>query len=426
MKKQQLILPKSLLSLMAVTTCVLSFALPKPASRPNSRIQMSQERDNDEDILVDFSEVSDAETLLACRAYLQRRNKLGWKQFERRKQAQQQSSALFPSFSKDSVGYFWEDPSELLYTNNNSPDGDRPSYGDLISEEQQDFLLQPHADQVVFENYDDGDTSIYSGGGVFTTHPSGPSEERIRRSNAKSAQWQDAEFRKKWYEKRWAGKTIMTEEFKKNRRLDEKLLAVPSEIVDSKELAAMTEEEIYDAVVIYVISNRRRGKSMKNRTSYYVEARTDEKLPRDALFCLDEAAMKDKQRLRSERAKAAYQKRLENQGSFSIVPKINTRSFVPRFVSPKEALFRINADLQLQRLPTLQDVKIMLQPKKLGRRRDILRRILNEHFNLRGKCVPVDFDKPNGECMFVTLAPIDHLGKFVIRTIGEGLQQWPN
>jgi hypothetical protein len=83
-------------------------------------------------------------------------------------------------------------------------------------------------------------------------------------------------------------------------------------------------------------------------------------------------------------------------------------------MSPKEALLRVSADLDLQRLPTIQDVVVMLQPQKLGRRKDLLRRILNEHFDLRGKCVPDNFDEPNGSCHFVTQVPIDHLGKFVI------------
>lgn len=376
--------------------------------------------ENDADQLpIDMSEISDAETLLACRAYLQRRNKLGWKASGQRKFLRQQASAMFPSFAKESVGYFWEDPTELIFLNDtdnkDSENGrsDQPSYGDVYKEETDEVLQQPHADQVIFEETDDGDESVYRGGGVFTTYPSGPSAERMRRSEAKSAQWQDPAFREQWYMKRWGGRTILTEAVKQERLLGERVRDIPTEILESEEMAALTDEEINDAIRTHVLSKRRRSRSMKSATKQYVELQNDKRIPRDALFSFDEESMIERKKIRAERAKAAYQKRLDNQRFSPVLPK-DSRALVPQGMSPKEALLRVSADLDLQRLPTIQDVVVMLQPQKLGRRKDLLRRILNEHFDLRGKCVPDNFDEPNGSCHFVTQVPIDHLGKFVI------------
>jgi hypothetical protein len=222
------------------------------------------------------------------------------------------------------------------------------------------------------------------------------------------------------YAKRWASKTILTEVVKQERRQDKKLLAMPAKILESDELAAMTEEEVQKAILTYVTSNQRRGKSMKFRSKQYAERKTGERLTRDVLFSPDKCAMEEKQRLRSARAKAAYQKRIENQGSLPLSPK-SSRIHLPRGMSPREAILRVSADLELQRLPTLEDVTIILKPTKLGRRKDLLRRILNEHFDLRGRCVPVDLDNPDGGFLFVTQAPLAQLGNFVLRKMNEAL-----
>ena len=61
----------------------------------------------------------------------------------------------------------------------------------------------------------------------------------------------------------------------------------------------------------------------------------------------------------------------------------------------------------------------MLKPGRLGRRRDVLRRILNDCFDLRGKCVPSsDVDK-EGDLLFVTKCTIDELGSFVLSKMSE-------
>jgi len=100
------------------------------------RISISRRHDNigeeAEDISRDLTQwtVTDEETLLACRAYLQRKNRLGWTQYERRKKLARRSLALAsPSTERSTgsnfntsltdtnsgVGYFWEDPNELKY-----------------------------------------------------------------------------------------------------------------------------------------------------------------------------------------------------------------------------------------------------------------------------------------------------------------------
>jgi hypothetical protein len=67
--------------------------------------------------------VSDSEIVLACRAYLQRKNRLagGWAEAAKwRKRKEALLSAI--SEQQESVGFFWEDPSQLRYLYDNNAD----------------------------------------------------------------------------------------------------------------------------------------------------------------------------------------------------------------------------------------------------------------------------------------------------------------
>ena len=86
-----------------------------------------------------------------------------------------------------------------------------------------------------------------------------------------------------------------------------------------------------------------------------------------------------------------------------------------RVISPVQALLHIDMALDHNRMPSAADVEIVLKPGRLGRRRDTLRRILSECYDLRGKCVPALL---GGE-LFVTKCTIDDLGAFVLSKLRQ-------
>jgi hypothetical protein len=96
-----------------------------------------------------------------------------------------------------------------------------------------------------------------------------------------------------------------------------------------------------------------------------------------------------------------------------------THDALPTINTPKDVLVRILTQLDSYQLPPIADVALILKPPKLGRRKDVLRRILNEHFDLRGKCVSAD--DPSKELLFATQCSIDELGAFVLLKMQERL-----
>ena len=84
-------------------------------------------------------------------------------------------------------------------------------------------------------------------------------------------------------------------------------------------------------------------------------------------------------------------------------------------ISPVQALLQIDEALDHGRLPSPIDIETILQPGRLGRRRETLRRILSECYDLRGKCVP----GVGGESMFVTKCDIKELGMFVLTKLRQ-------
>ena len=144
-----------------------------------------------------------------------------------------------------------------------------------------------------------------------------------------------------------------------------------------------------------------------------------EKANIDFLFGSEEA-MKEAQRKRSKRATKAYQTRLANQnqnrpasrGKQSI-KSVSTDS-LPSEGTPKDALVRAQAALESNQLPSIADVELILEPSKLGRRKDLLRRILNEYFDLRGKCVPADPSATNDQLRLAVCDTVLHRPAWVV------------
>ena len=83
--------------------------------------------------------------------------------------------------------------------------------------------------------------------------------------------------------------------------------------------------------------------------------------------------------------------------------------------TPRDALIRIEAALDSGNVPVVEDCEMMMTITRLKKRKEVLRRILRDCFNLRGKCLPSDMKNPNdSELLFVTQRPIQEIGEFVI------------
>jgi hypothetical protein len=420
---------------------------------------------------VDIDSVSDAEALLAVRAYLQRKNRLGeWTQYKQRKQRREQAARDLQgsSWGSDSTGFFWEDPSELKYfnrkpvfvnttlvanvegvfaldTEDEEEDDDDDDYEEKLWEslsprridhrvEYYDTEVEQEEEDIRLQKSED-----YS---VFDT---GPSPSRIRRSQAAKLMWTDPEFKAKWYEKRWGTPSKLTAKEKQQKRQLKKRLSnfQPDSLLANEELVKLSEEEIADAIRTYVVSKRRRSKSTKQTLQKRKEAllapNPETPLPRDLLLRQDPDAMREAQLRRSEKAKKAYASRLEKKdkdsktSSKTSAAGNDTRSLAVRKAAvstastPRDALLRMQIDLEEGKIPQITDVELVLQPPKLGKRKDMLRRILIDHFDLRGKCVPVDPETPETSAMmFVTQCSIGQLGEFVIHKLCERRDQMKN
>jgi hypothetical protein len=290
-----------------------------------------------------------------------------------------------------------------------------------------------------------------------------PSTAHVRRSLAVTHRWSDPTWKAKWYEQRWAGKkaartvgpsaAAIRLTRRKVKRLD------PDTFLASPEMAALTHDDISQAIRTAIASSRKRQVShqlrllerqKKNRLVVF-SGETTTALPRDALLQPDPIQLQLARRKRSETAKRAYQTRLENKKKQASLPpkQLAPRSSLPtgvmELLAPKRrprstsrssnvsnisrnpamevaaAMTRIEADVSAGRFPTAADVECILQPTKLARRRLILRLILNECFDLRGKCIPGGGEQ---QLLFVTHCPIHLIGAYILarlqpQAIGE-------
>jgi hypothetical protein len=419
---------------------------------------------------VDISKIDEGQVLLACRSYLRRKHKLIWEEKKRREEA-----AASPLFNE---GYFWYDPNELIYLREN-PD----PYNLIDNETFSEYAFNYTYNEGVLLDGDSiplAENRVETSTNPFSTNPLYPSDEHVRRSNSRDHLWRNETWRELWYEKRWKGR-IITDAKKKQRNKDKLLGDIPSNILDSPTFGSLSEEEVAEAIVSYLQSNQRKSEARKlnkrkkmRRREEFREWRTQIQQNAEAVAsddALSEFTMKDvirkaaapllssdplsfepsvdkMKKLRSqrgERAKQAFQMRLENsKANVNVTSKKKLkfrRSYSEGYnteyrlsaddedaandeVSPVQALLRIDEALDDKKLPSNVDVETILKPGRLGRRRDILRRILNECFDLRGKCVPQrsELEAMNGtedELLFVTKCTISELGLFVLAKLRD-------
>lgn len=372
------------------------------------------------------SEVSDAEALLACYSYLRRRKRLGeWTQQERR---QRMKAAASPHF-------FWEEDlakisKVAVRLNQDAEDASENDTDDDDDEIEESVKLRPTSTSSSAE--------IWSG--AFTSFPEDPSPSRRRRSQAARRTWMDPEFREKWYQKRWGNKGLDEgRESLEERALEKQVRALPSGFLGSEELSSMTEQEIKEAIQSYLKTQKKRVQSrkrtlerrklvldeqMRNVMTQTNSPKDTPALPRDSLLMLDQCSLKEAQQRRSERAKALYQKRIQNrnekeEGSKKTSGKHSSTvaKYYPASATPRDSMIRIIQDLDAGVIPATLDVEIIMKPGKIAKRRDVLRRILLEHFDLKGKCVPVGVS--DEDLAFVTNVSIQDLGAFVISLLRQ-------
>ena len=481
--------------------------------------------ENDDISVVEEDEllVTDEEALLACRAYLQRKNKLGWVEAKRRKDLARNSLALAPLSQKQqqqnatlstssledmsqssrnvNAGYFWEYPSELVYLKRSRPrrivqknkmllgeDGDNGN--DVINggDSDEDYLLE-FADDIDFNTNEEEDEEDHSNndrldfiddeeitdvgmsssssspsstnneesGGIFTSFPAFPPTSHLKQSQYRKALFSDPKWREEWYTKRWGGEKMKRKRAKINqkKKIQKLVQKIPSDVLRSPELAALTDEEIEDAIITYVKANDKRRKThlkLKNEkldglgsinisqqqqqqiTDGDKEDQTNN-LPLS--FTPSAGQLKEVQRRNSERARKAYETRIANKGID--LDGINERKqqrrnnlkeiTVEGELSPRQAMERIEEMINDKKKPLITDVDTVLTPKRLSGRKELLKLILSECFSLKGKCVPnlslvetdpsefymnATMDDVNGvEKKFVTQTTVSELGSFV-------------
>jgi hypothetical protein len=322
----------------------------------------------------------------------------------------------------------------------------------------------------------------------FTSFPSEPSDSRTRRVDAMKRRWEDPDYRERWHKKRWGSesnhqrKKYTQQQTDRERQAVQRARALPSGFLGSDELASMTEEEIADAIRTRIRSTRKRVakrkqtlQGRKDVLAAQIKAletvseeddddydyddnhfRDDEDtVPREILFSPTKKTLEEAQQKRSERAKKLYATRLKNQkrhkenenqsteesslsvSSSSLKTKSPTRNkgpyFPPKQLTPQDAFLRIESDLDDGiKKPAIDDVRLVMEPGRMKNRKLLLRRILQDEFNLRGKCVPPISNKGNEkednnlndvnghdehELEFVTHCTIERLGTFVIHLL---------
>lgn len=429
------------------------------------RLQGSVDADDAYDT-TEFDDVGldEVQLLLACRAYLIRKHKVEWKEKKRRSE-----DAASPS---NQLGYFWPDPNDLLYLRED-PDPYHLDYNETYGEYygfKRNSVRFLASDDTTYsgKNYElESDAVVEerpsTSNNPFSTNPLSASEETQKRSVAKLKLFNDSKWKKNWYASRWKGR--VTTDHEKRRQKQLKLMdRIPNSVLELSE--SLSDDEVDEALSTYFESNRKKSASRKNNRQLKQLERKEFRNWRDKVkLAAAEAAvdtsniastmrdlakrtrsesmlsfnpsieeMRRLRKKRSEKSTIAYQTRLANEAITGIptpknilTPKSidtemrNISNEEREEVSPVQALLHIDQALVHDQLPAADDVRIILKPGRLGRRRDILRKILSQCFGLRGKCVSVTHDgvHKSDELLFTTKCTIQQLGSFVLKKLNE-------
>ena len=457
--------------------------------------------------------VSDAEALLACWSFLKRRKRLGeWKEHEERKSQSLLSQNYFLMEDEEGDNLLVEDDDDddddelnqkLLQDKDDDFDFDfdairidddadsMTTVADILAassipkEDQVSDVDGVAQDLITISNFvaqKNGTVTSNSVGAPksgdkedidlwyteFTSFPKEANPSRKRRVDAMKRRWEDPEYRKRWYEKRWGSESNhqARKETDQEKQAVQRARALPSGFLGSEELASMTEDEIAEAIRTRIESTQKRVASRKETLQMrsdllatqiqalenLSDEDSDTEFEKDEdfkqiFFSPSEKRLKEAQQKRSERAKKLYATRLENQnrekegtsaksstldsGSSSTSKSVREKSpyFPPKQLTPRDAFLRIESDLDHGVKPSVDDVHLVLKPGKMKNRKLLLVRILEEQFHLTGKCVPplpeertedgwdgaTDFDVQ--DLAFVKRCTIERLGTFVVHLL---------
>lgn len=422
---------------------------------------------------INMEGLSDAEVLLACRSYLSKRKKIEWSAAERRKRARKQS-AQYTAGESGTVGYFWENPEELVYLKAGA--GEKRGGGTGIGGGANDRFLPGAEDDRADESgslamafdggdlwsdgvvEDDEDTTtsgksdddnFISGAdrlehSVLGGYLSGPSDEHTRRSKAQKAKWDDPEWKEKWYKRRWGekGEKMKSDDEKKQKKMENMVNAIPPDVLASPELVEMSDEDIAEAVKIYLDSRNKRSETNATKKKEKAASKNnatklqnkDDKSDESALhvasidFSLsDDDVARAKQRERSRTAKRAYQTRRANaekrqresqeDGANEVVKPIMP-SMLSHVYAAQEAQARIEWALYANMPLDNADIDIFMVPAKMRGRKQVLLRVLKERFGKEGKCIP----REDGRMVFATTTPIGKLAAYIQTLVID--EQW--
>jgi hypothetical protein len=449
----------------------LSFIPPSAPPKNNSTILSSEAGISE----IDVSKISEAQVLLACRSWLLRKHKLDWK--EKKRRAEAASSPL------NNEGYFWPDPNDLLYLREDPDPYDlnyNETYGEYYGYKRNGVrFLQSTGDTTYsgksyYEEEPVVEERVSTSKNPFSANPAYPSKEYERRSNARLQLFNNQTWKDEWYNRRWRGKVATP--MQKTTEHEERLLRdIPNDILESLSFDSMTEAEVSEAIMAHLNANYRKSESRRgNKDKRQVEREAfrvwREQVKQEALNATGNAtksvllastkedvlsfspsidAMKQLKKRRSDKSKRAFQTRISKtqsvpsttvkitklpRGSSSkddevrhdsndrYTVRLDNPNEVEEVTSPMQAILHIDMALDHNLWPSQKHVEMIMKPGRLGRRRETLRRILSECFDLRGKCVPnpnASGDGGEEPLMFVTQCGIDDLGAFVLAKLNQ-------
>ena len=122
---------------------------------------------------------------------------------------------------------------------------------------------------------------------------------------------------------------------------------------------------------------------------------------------------------RAERSRKAYKTRMKrkNANKSDILKGIDCDDMVEVEAwesSSTHATHRVEMALNANRNPNADDIQLMMNAKRLSRRRDIYIRIIRERFELTGKCIS---EESSDDYYYPTHCSIWLLGDFISRKL---------
>ena len=249
----------------------------KPPNKNDENTDPSNPEITDQHVQGILESVSDAEALLACRAYLVKRRRWsddgGWPEWMRRQAAQQQTS------DDDSTGFFWEDLSKLEYWDplgsplrrqiNTTTNNNNNNRNDLSFEASDDGIDDEnnYEDDAMHSSDTDASTALVGGDALISLaawqdafqddqsstiswEDTEPSPEYLRRSKAAIKTFSDSTWKAFWYERRWGSHSTSRRaaEQRLHQRLTSKWQAATQADMLAP-LANMTQDEMAQAIV---------------------------------------------------------------------------------------------------------------------------------------------------------------------------------